>query len=335
MGPKGSRVLIPLAALPAGRRHGEAGQQPDNSTSKGIVSAENIPKTPDSGSMYDIGDDVDALMASEDEFKDIRNGGKRPRSTSDSDLETIPPPPKFMAVGNSLFQQHGRPSSDEPVREVTAFAPGRLDLTALPKLPEPTWMSSSPGALKRLNYEIRQLQKMQDGFPDLRDLGWYINFSEISNVFHWIVEFHSFDNSLPLAQDMKQRDCESIVLELRFGAGFPISPPFVRVIRPRFKLFSQGGGGHILAGGAVCSELLTNTGWSPVLSMDKVFIQVRLGLCDSERPARLETPRGGGSPQDYGIFEAVGAYKRAAASHGWSIPDDLKTYTDMWAGLGF
>ena len=114
----------------------------------------------------------------------------------------------------------------------------------------------------------------------------------------------------------------SIVLEFRFGREYPMTPPFARIIRPRFLPFLQGGGGHVTAGGAMCMELLTNSGWSPANNMESVLLQVRMALCNLEpKPARLQ----GGPLQrhDYGIEEALEAYRRAAAAHGWQIPPDL------------
>lgn len=53
-----------------------------------------------------------------------------------------------------------------------------------------------------------------------------------------------------------------------------MSPPFIRVVRPRFRGFGQGGGGHVTVGGALCMELLTNSGWSAVSSLESVLLQV-------------------------------------------------------------
>ncbi|KAI9158644.1 Ubiquitin-conjugating enzyme E2Q-like protein [Paramyrothecium foliicola] len=210
-------------------------------------------------------------------------------------------------------------SQDGP-SHVTSFLPGTLDLESLPKLPEPAWASSTTSsALRNLGREVKQQQKLQSSSaPDA--LGWHINFDKLENIFHWIVELHSFSLDLPLAQDMEKIGCKSIVLELRFGSGFPFSPPFVRVIRPRFRTFAEGGGGHVTAGGAICSELLTNSGWSPALSIDKVFLDVRLRLSDLNPPARLAQTQ----QRDYGIIEAAEAYRRAVRSHGWEVPQDLE-----------
>ena len=97
-----------------------------------------------------------------------------------------------------------------------------------------------------------------------------------------------------------------------------MSPPFIRVVRPRFLGFQQGGGGHVTAGGALCMELLTNSGWSAVSSIESVLLQVRMAIASTEpQPARIESDR------QYGVGEAIEAYKRACMAHGWRIPSDF------------
>lgn len=107
---------------------------------------------------------------------------------------------------------------------------------------------ATPGATMRLNRELQNILKVQKTTPS-HELGWYINPELISNVYQWIVELHSFDSTLPLAKDMKAAGVTSVVLEIRFGKDYPMSPPFVRVIRPRFLPFMHGGGGHVTGGG--------------------------------------------------------------------------------------
>ena len=50
-----------------------------------------------------------------------------------------------------------------------------------------------------------------------------------------------------------------IELEMTFPNEYPMKPPFVRVVRPRFKFLT----GHITIGGSICMEVLTSSGWSP------------------------------------------------------------------------
>ncbi|KAK6525574.1 hypothetical protein TWF281_010631 [Arthrobotrys megalospora] len=204
-------------------------------------------------------------------------------------------------------------------KDPNAFVPGNLDLSSIQLLAEPAYASQL--ATKRINQELRTLVKIQESHdPD--DLGWYINRDHIENVYQWIVELHSFEPGLPLAKDMLKHKVNSIVMEVRFGKDFPMTPPFFRVIKPRFLPFQRGGGGHVTAGGALCMELLTNSGWSAVSSLESVLLQIRLALCSLEpNPARLE----GGGSGSYTPYEAKDAFIRACRTHGWQVPPDFNS----------
>ena len=194
----------------------------------------------------------------------------------------------------------------------TDFVPGILDNTTLPLLDPPAY--ATPMATRALQKELGATLKVQDTHP-AHELGWYINPDFVSNVYQWIVELHSFEAGLPLTKDLKARNVKSVVIEIRFGKDYPMSPPFVRVIRPRFLSFQQGGGGHVTAGGALCMQLLTNSGWSAVSNIESVLLQVRLAMSSTEpNPARLEQ----GPVRDYGVGEAIEAYVRACHAHGVS-----------------
>ena len=194
----------------------------------------------------------------------------------------------------------------------TEFTSGVLDRKTLPLLAAPAYATSM--ATKSLQRELKSTLHIQDTHP-AHELGWYIDPDLVENVYQWIVELHSFEPHLPLAKDLKAKGLKSVVLEIRFGKEYPISPPFVRVIRPRFLSFMAGGGGHVTAGGALCMELLTNSGWSAVSNIESVLLQVRLAMSSTDpKPARLEP----GSIRDYGVAEAVAAFIRACDSHGVS-----------------
>ena len=204
-------------------------------------------------------------------------------------------------------------------RSLTDFKPGSLDLKSLHRLPPPSFATDA--ATKSLSRELKRLQAVQAKTP-LHELGWYMDFDAVNNLFQWVVQLHTFDGALPLAQDMKKAGITSVVLELRFGPDYPFSPPFVRVVRPRFLPFVEGGGGHVTAGGAMCMELLTASGWSPANSVESVLLQVRFALCSLDpKPARLD----GRTRHDYGVGEARDAFVRAAATHGWKVPEGLAT----------
>ncbi|KAI0395710.1 hypothetical protein F5Y17DRAFT_184426 [Xylariaceae sp. FL0594] len=207
----------------------------------------------------------------------------------------------------------------------TDFRPGTLDMSSIPRLAPPS--DAPPMASRRIRKEIVALQKAQLETP-LHDLGWYIDFEKIDNLFQWIVELHSFPPDLPLARDMKEAGITSIVLEIRFLTSFPMTPPFVRVIGPRFRPFSQGGGGNVTGGGAMCMEVLTTTGWRPIIGMESVLLEVRLAMCNLEpQPARLETVSR--KFTQYDLWEAMEAYKRAAAAHGWLVPKEFQNHAPV------
>ncbi|KAL1986209.1 hypothetical protein VTN96DRAFT_6724 [Rasamsonia emersonii] len=206
----------------------------------------------------------------------------------------------------------------------TDFRPGTLSESSLKLLAPPKYATSS--ATKTLQQHLQTTLKIQETQP-LHELGWYIDPNLITTVYQWIVELHTFEPNLPLAKDLKAAGLHSVVLEMRFPKDFPMSPPFVRVIRPRFLEFQRGGGGHVTAGGALCMELLTNSGWSPASSIESVLLQVRLALSSTDPfPARLEEgqKKGKGLPKEYSVAEAVDAYLRACRRHGWEVPPDFQ-----------
>ncbi len=181
------------------------------------------------------------------------------------DQEDVPPPPPpksepakdkgkgkaMMSVAKNMFKNKAS-DAKAPAQSLTEFVPGTLDQTTLPLLEPPSY--ATPSASKTLQRELKTILKVQEKQP-AHELGWYINPELISNVYQWIIELHSFESHLPLAKDMKVKNINSVVLELRFGKDYPMSPPFVRVIRPRFLSFMAGGGGHVTAGGALCMEV--------------------------------------------------------------------------------
>jgi len=313
-GPIGGALDIPLSIMPSSRLR-DLGSRP--------AKEDNLDGAAASSDEDDTGD-TKFLLSDDDEGTPARTkAGSRSSSvdtvTARRDVTRRPMTPPHI--------QH----------KLTAFQPGSVDLSTLQRLNPPSWAAGS--ALRALTAEVRKLQELQAKTP-AHELGWYIDFGAMENMFQWIVELHSFDLALPLGADMNDMGVPSVVLEIRFGAQFPISPPFVRVVRPRFLPFMVGGGGHVTNGGAMCMELLTNSGWSPVNSMESVLLQVRLALCSLDpRPARLQRFLGAGShllragqagqagqagTADYGIDEAIEAYIRAAAVHGWIVPSDLR-----------
>ncbi|KAJ5219903.1 hypothetical protein N7468_009107 [Penicillium chermesinum] len=288
-GPNGAKINIPMSALSYQRRQALSKVLPVHndprarSSKKPSRVMDGVPHDDDLRSVASEAEDI-ALLLSDDEVLPMKNLAARP-------------------VTNKM-----------------AFEPDKLTSGSVSLLEEPQYSDSkTTSVLQRHLKAVLKLQKTER----LDELGWYVNKYLLQTVYQWIVELHSFEKDLPLAKDLEKRKLQSVILEVRFPHQFPMSPPFVRVIRPRFREFAQGGGGHVTNGGALCMELLTNSGWSPVASMESVFLQIRMAITSTDPwPARLSANDGRGS---YTIHEAVSAYKRACQTHGWAIPTELPT----------
>jgi ubiquitin-conjugating enzyme E2 Q len=226
-------------------------------------------------------------------------------------------------VPANVSEDHSTHPTKEPVldsKSLIDWSPGTVDYNTLDILQPPS--NASMVASKTLQRDLKALLTTQNETPG-HELGWYIDPELVSNVYQWIIEMHSFDPELPLAQDMKSKNLKCILFEIRFSQDYPMSPPFVRVIRPRFVPLFQGGGGHVTQGGAMCMELLTNSGWSAVSSIESVLLQVRLAISSTEsNPARLLS----GPVRDYKTGEAMDAYIRSCRAHGWKIPDEFENF---------
>ncbi|KAJ5114715.1 hypothetical protein NUU61_000474 [Penicillium alfredii] len=307
-GPKGTAIVIPISALSSQRRQNldaepKATPEQASPTKKSPSKFARAPsKKRKRGSKHEeeMSDDNVSVTTAVEDLKIL---------LSDSDDDINEPPRKSSVDRNPA--QDADPKTD--------FEPGTLSEENLPLLSPPEYATMS--ATKMLQQHLQAALRVQKR-EALHELGWYVDPSLIKTVYQWIVELHTFDPALPLSQDLKAANLKSVVLELRFPPQFPMDPPFVRVIRPRFLEFAHGGGGHVTAGGAMCMQLLTNSGWLPTASIESVLLQVRMAITNTEpRPARL-APRQ--QRKSYTVGEAVEAYKRACRTHGWQIPKDLQ-----------
>lgn len=298
LGEKNSQIIMPITAVSKSRR-------PVSQTIT-IKSGNKKIKVANAQELEEV-----AMISDDTDYEDL--------DILFSDAEEKPEPPPSQSNKGKAKALPKLPSFAKPDYAKTDFVPGSLNHNSLPLLEPPSYATSM--ATKALQRELNATLKVQDTHP-AHELGWYIDRELINNIYQWIVELHSFESHLPLAKDMKSKGVKSVVMEIRFGKNYPMSPPFVRVIRPRFLSFMAGGGGHVTAGGALCMELLTNSGWSAVSNIESVLLQVRLAMSSIDpKPARLEP----GSIKDYQVGEAVEAFVRACHTHGWEVPEDFKS----------
>ncbi|GAA5923452.1 hypothetical protein JCM1841_003333 [Sporobolomyces salmonicolor] len=195
-------------------------------------------------------------------------------------------------------------------------------------LPPPN--NPSRSTVATLQREMKEMMALQEKEGPIA-AGFYFDPERSNdNLFTWVIEIPqaSFHPDLPLANDMKLKGVKSLLMEIRFSENFPFSPPFFRVVHPRFLPFIHGGGGHVTGGGSICMDLLTTDGWSSVYTIDAILLQIRMAMSNLEpKPGRLD-PHHWNTP--YAMDEAVAGFKRAAATHGWAVPPELAEMTRQY-----
>ena len=125
---------------------------------------------------------------------------------------------------------------------------------------------------------------------------------------------HSFDNELYEGLlswfDVYRKDAQpGVHLKMIFPSNFPFSPPFVRVLYPRFRQYS----GHITIGGSICTEALTLSGWSSSTPASNLLIQLRSNIIEGNGKVDMQCG------YEYTEQESREAFERVARDHGWKV----------------
>lgn len=157
----------------------------------------------------------------------------------------------------------------------------------------------SKGAASRLMRDYLQLVE-----TDTSKLG-FTALPIGDDLFNWHVKMYHFQGAL--AKDMKSLKIDHILFEMTFPDNYPLSPPFIRVLKPRFQHLT----GHITIGGSICMQLLTPSGWSPANSIESIFVQIRFEI-EHGKP-RLNFS----NTSPYTIYEAKDAFNRVSKRYGW------------------
>jgi ubiquitin-conjugating enzyme E2 Q len=146
--------------------------------------------------------------------------------------------------------------------------------------------------------------------PD--QLGFTVELPEgDSNLKLWNIKIFKVDN--PKLQDqLKKLNIPFITLEIKFPDLYPIEPPFIRIISPRFKLLT----GHITSGGSICLQALSKQGWIPTTNIESLIIQIKMALSDGG--AIIDEINLGNT---YTFEEAKIAFQRAEETHKheWTV----------------
>lgn len=137
------------------------------------------------------------------------------------------------------------------------------------------------------------------------------------SLYRWVVKMHArgFPDDCRLKAELTKFGAEhpsgvgAVVMDVHFPNSYPMEPPFIRIVRPRFLMHT----GHVTIGGSICMQLLTPSGWLPTVSLENVFVSIRSEMI--EGGGRIDFSASGKG--DYTVAEAKEAFKRVASRYGW------------------
>ena len=169
---------------------------------------------------------------------------------------------------------------------------------------------------------MKELRDMTQTDTTNQDIKYEFRYND-DNIMIWefdLLASNFMDSSKPVdspEQPNLYKDClaakvDRIKFEIRLPDDYPFSPPFVRIISPRFLQMT----GYVTYGGSICFELLTKGGWVAAMSVVKVMIAVMINMIDGAARLDLNSPY-----KEYGYEEAVSAYGRIlqAHKHDWGL----------------
>jgi ubiquitin-protein ligase len=105
---------------------------------------------------------------------------------------------------------------------------------------------------------------------DTKEAGFSLQPSNDDSMDKWCIKLFGFDEDSNLAKDLLVCGMDHVELEMSFPEQYPFEPPFVRVVKPRFKRQT----GFVMSG-ALCMELLTKDGWNPINDIESVIVSIR------------------------------------------------------------
>lgn len=159
----------------------------------------------------------------------------------------------------------------------------------------------------RVLKEIKEMEKF-NGNPvgdDGLDMKFKL-FKDRTDVWHIYLSKENFVEHKKLYEDFNKRNIDHILIEILLPFEFPFTPPFIRLIEPRFKYQT----GHVTIGGSVCMDLLTNEKWNCCMSIDKIIMIIKQNILSDEKSS-LDIY----NKTQYGLEEAKSAFARMVANH--------------------
>lgn len=226
------------------------------------------------------------------------------------DLPQLGPgaPNRNMTVEENVANRLGLAGRESAAAPAAAGASASGSTSDKKRNGEPSFnFGSSRLASMALMQQLKILKKQntrQDGFSAQ---------PKEDDLYTWDVKLFFDDPETMLSRDLaKIENVDHLQLEFKFGSSFPQEPPIVRFVSPLII------GGHVSSHGAICMELLTAAGWTPVNSIDAVCIQIRALLIAGNARIDMTRPL---STERYTLEGALRDLSSIVFSHGWNLID--------------
>ncbi|KAL3822889.1 hypothetical protein ACHAXA_010672 [Cyclostephanos tholiformis] len=138
------------------------------------------------------------------------------------------------------------------------------------------------GGRRRLASDLYKIM-----MADTQEAGFSLQPCDEDSMDKWCIKLFGFDEDSNLAKDLMVCGMDHVELEMSFPDQYPFEPPFVRVVKPRFKRQT----GFVMSG-ALCMELLTKDGWNPINDIESVIVSIRslMVVGDGRLQAAVEMP---------------------------------------------
>mmetsp|Transcript_17990 Transcript_17990/g.36823 ORF Transcript_17990/g.36823 Transcript_17990/m.36823 type:complete len:514 (+) Transcript_17990:179-1720(+) len=198
-----------------------------------------------------------------------------------------------------------------------AAASGTSDAPPSPKERNQKWKEPTQAAI---NMSLRAEKEKTGGrrrlasdlykimLADTSEAGFSLEPCDEDTMDKWTIKLFGFDEDSNLAKDLVVIGMDHVELEMSFPDQYPFEPPFVRVVKPRFK--KQTG---FVMSGALCMELLTKDGWNPINDIESVIVSIRslMVVGDGRLQAAVEL-----GTEQYNLVLAAQLEKKRAAAAG-------------------
>lgn len=126
---------------------------------------------------------------------------------------------------------------------------------------------------RRMLGEAKRLLS-SNGLEEAKKGGYSFSLLDRDHLEKWAVRLSDLNPDGRLAKDLARHRLDvSIDLEISVPNGFPLEPPFARVVYPQLS------GGYVFSRGGICFEPLTTKGWVPSMTLSALAIAIK-GILD-------------------------------------------------------